>query len=173
MTNWLQLCVHNHEVKFPAFFDIIFRKEARGSGPMMSTSIGDSHKSSASGSEPLGGGALPSSPTISSPNLDVDSCTNGDFKISMLPYANWINTDATNVLLSVRIRPGVPFTIRSWSSWRGPRTPNPKRVVRLHQTVNLMGEFSILALGTVCKTVIMWVRFPPRSPMFDFNGSVE
>ena len=27
----------------------------------------------------------------------------------MLPYANWINTDATNVLLSVRIRPGVPF----------------------------------------------------------------
>lgn len=27
----------------------------------------------------------------------------------MLPYANWKDTDATNVLLLVRIRLGVPF----------------------------------------------------------------
>ena len=36
---------------------------------------------------------------------------------------------------------------------------NPDRV-----SLPNLGEFSILALGTVCKTVIMWVRFPPRSP---------
>ena len=81
-------------------------------------SIGDSHKSSASGSEPLGGGALPSSPTILSPNLDVDSCTKWGFQdfngtVAKLDYCTSLRTKrpASSSLASPTI------SIGAWYMW--------------------------------------------------------
>ena len=33
------------------------------------------------------------------------------------------------------------FSLQPWYSWRVPRTPNPKRVVRLHQAVNFLKRY--------------------------------
>ena len=81
---------------------------------------------------------------------------------SRLPYANWKDTDATNVLLLVRIRLGVPFINRSMVYVVVPGTPNPKNPVQL----------GMLLPRASCQywnrhrsaKPQMWVRFPPRSP---------